>query len=223
MQAYFNEPFDKLRCCSQALYHYSEAMQDLQQAIQLEPDNKAFAKELDTVRKDAAEAKKQRAVLKQLNSNSSLSAKPSTTASDSGSSAAEHHKGRANCSAGAAQLASPPAELLPHSNAQHLTDAGQTLAQPEPGSQLARSSNACDTPDQQSAESQSSSDTAAMRSGDAKSSSDPAAVQRQVPNRPMSNLARMQTLVQSLQAAGRGYSTWHATSCCTHLAPSHAG
>lgn len=43
----------------------------MQQALELEPDNKAFAKELEQLQLDVAEHRKQRAVLKQLDSRSS--------------------------------------------------------------------------------------------------------------------------------------------------------
>lgn len=51
--------------------HYAEASKDLQQALELEPDNKAFAKELEQLHMDVAEHRRQRAVLKQLDSSSS--------------------------------------------------------------------------------------------------------------------------------------------------------
>ena len=50
----------------QELKHFSEAARDLQQALKLEPANKAFAKELERLKQDCAEQRKQRAVLKQL-------------------------------------------------------------------------------------------------------------------------------------------------------------
>lgn len=46
--------------------HYSEASKDLQLALELEPNNKAFVKELDELKLDVAEHRKQRAVLRQL-------------------------------------------------------------------------------------------------------------------------------------------------------------
>lgn len=64
--------------------HFAEATKDLQQALELEPDNKAFAKELDQLQLDVAEHRKQRAVLKQLDSNnSSTSALPDAGAASS--------------------------------------------------------------------------------------------------------------------------------------------
>jgi len=50
----------------QELKHFSEAARDLQQALELEPANKGFAKELERLKQDCAEQRKQRAVLKQL-------------------------------------------------------------------------------------------------------------------------------------------------------------
>ena len=59
--------------CLQELKHYSQAVQDLEQALVLESGNKAFAKELDRLKQDCAEQRKQRAVLKQLDNSRSLS------------------------------------------------------------------------------------------------------------------------------------------------------
>lgn len=72
---------------SQALQHYNEAVQDLQHALELEPGNKGFAHELGAIRKDWAELKKERAVLKQLNGHSSVNresiAEPPAASSES--------------------------------------------------------------------------------------------------------------------------------------------
>ena len=58
----------------QELKHFSEAYRDLQQALELEPANKPFAKELERLKQDCAEQRKQRAVLKQIhNADSQLS------------------------------------------------------------------------------------------------------------------------------------------------------
>ena len=68
--------------------HYSEATQDLQRALELEPSNKVFAKELDQLQMDVAEQRKQRAVLKQLAvcSGSTTSPLPAAEAASSGQS-----------------------------------------------------------------------------------------------------------------------------------------
>ena len=71
-------------CCItfQELKHYSEAVKDLQQALDLEPNNKTFAKELDRLKQDCTEQRKQRAVLKQqLDSGNSLSQNPHVSVS----------------------------------------------------------------------------------------------------------------------------------------------
>ncbi len=56
----------------QELKHFSEAAKDLQRALELDPSNKAFAKELERLKQDCAEQRKQRAVLKQLDCNNSM-------------------------------------------------------------------------------------------------------------------------------------------------------
>ncbi|DBA68482.1 TPA: hypothetical protein ACH3X2_013769 [Trebouxia sp. C0005] len=77
-----NRPSDPI--CAKALWrratarkelkHFSEAYRDLQQALELEPANKPFAKELERLKQDCAEQRKQRAVLKQIhNADSQLS------------------------------------------------------------------------------------------------------------------------------------------------------
>ena len=85
----------------QELKHYSQALQDLQQALNIEPGNKAFAKELERLKQDCAEHRKQRAVLKQLN-NSSGSSNISTSA-DSRDSAAQSVADQADADAARAQ------------------------------------------------------------------------------------------------------------------------
>ncbi|DBA92213.1 TPA: hypothetical protein ACH3X1_015922 [Trebouxia sp. C0004] len=59
------------------LKHFSEAYRDLQQALELEPANKAFAKERERLKQDCAEQRKQRAVLKQLHNVNSQSSNAS--------------------------------------------------------------------------------------------------------------------------------------------------
>ncbi len=61
----------------QELKHCSEASRDLQQALELEPANKTFAKELERLKQDCAEQRKQRAVLKQLHNVNSQSSNAS--------------------------------------------------------------------------------------------------------------------------------------------------
>lgn len=56
-------------------------MKDLQQALDLEPNNKTFAKELDRLKQDCTEQRKQRAVLKQLDNGNSLSQNPHVSVS----------------------------------------------------------------------------------------------------------------------------------------------
>ena len=51
-------------------------MEDLQHALQLQPANKSFAKELELLKLDIAEHRRQRAVLKQLASSNSNTASP---------------------------------------------------------------------------------------------------------------------------------------------------
>ena len=71
----------------QELKHFSEAARDLQQALELEPANKGFAKELEKLKQDCAEQRKQRAVLKQLhnvNSQSSNASAASTAKQTNG-------------------------------------------------------------------------------------------------------------------------------------------
>ena len=71
----------------QELKHFSEAARDLQQALELEPANKGFAKELERLKQDCAEQRKQRAVLKQLhnvNSQSSNASAASTAKQTNG-------------------------------------------------------------------------------------------------------------------------------------------
>ncbi len=65
----------------QELKHFSEAARDLQQALELEPVNKAFAKELERLKHDCAEQRKQRAVLKQLHNVNSQSSNASAASS----------------------------------------------------------------------------------------------------------------------------------------------
>ncbi|DBA95261.1 TPA: hypothetical protein ACH3X3_013155 [Trebouxia sp. C0006] len=90
-----NRPSDPI--CAKALWrratarkelkHFSEAARDLQQALELEPANKGFAKELERLKQDCAEQRKQRAVLKQLhnvNSQSSNASAASTAKQTNG-------------------------------------------------------------------------------------------------------------------------------------------
>ena len=67
--------------CLQELKHYPEASNDLQLALKLEPNSRVFAKELDQLKFDVAELRKQRAVLRQLaGSDSGRSSLPVTEA-----------------------------------------------------------------------------------------------------------------------------------------------
>lgn len=61
----------------QELNHFSEAARDLEQALELEPANMAFAKELERLKQDCAEQRKQRTVLKQLHNVNSQSSNAS--------------------------------------------------------------------------------------------------------------------------------------------------
>ena len=73
----------------QALKHHAEAATDLEQALELQPGNKAFAKELDQLKQDCAEHSKQRSVLKQLSSTNIPSSSP--VSAPAGQSGAEGH------------------------------------------------------------------------------------------------------------------------------------
>ena len=64
---------------SQELKHYSQASQDLQQALQLQPSNKTFATALKQLELDIMEQRKQRAVAKQLSTSSTEAVSPAVT------------------------------------------------------------------------------------------------------------------------------------------------
>lgn len=213
----------------QALQHYNEAVQDLQQALKLEPSSKAFAKELDTVRKDCAEARKQRAVLKQLNGNSNLSSQLNTAAtpSDAAGSIANPHRNSPPSRAGtktatSGQSASHPAEpkngiaysgnaAAQSRSAVQIADANQSAAQLNTTDQPVQSTSAVKA-DMQPAES-------AVRQGMQpvqSASFSLTTAQPQTGSKAASNLARMETLVLVLQTASRCSTPLQGLLACTH-------
>ena len=169
-------------CCSaQALQHYSEAVKDLQHALELEPANEGFNKELEAVKKDWAEMRKQRAVLKQLDGNSNLSSK-------------------AGVEMGPHQSSS---DRNKHSSAQQSSNSPQTdIAQSALSSSEPPAQSSCAN---EPADSRDASAQCGSLEQSAESVLQPAtpAVRCETDSRPASNLVKMQSLLSSLQTAGR--------------------
>lgn len=153
----------------------------MQHALELEPANRGFNKELEAVKKDWAEMRKQRAVLKQLDGNSNLSSK-------------------AGVEMGPLQSSS---DRNKHSSAQQSSISPQTdIAQSALSSSEPPAQSSCAN---EPADSRDASAQCGSLGQSAESVSQPAtpAVQRETDSRPASNLVKMQSLLSSLQTAGR--------------------